>query len=110
MTRTGDELERLSLALNRMINRLDDGFSNSKRFVADASHELRTPLTVIQGELENLASDARLASEVRDRVGSTLEEVERLGKIVQKLLALSRLDAGEAQEEWVPLDLSLIHI
>lgn len=108
VTRTGDELERLSLALNRMINRLDDGFSNSKRFVADASHELRTPLTVIQGELENLASDARLASEVRDRVGSTLEEVERLGKIVQKLLALSRLDAGEAQEEWVPLDLAAL--
>jgi heavy metal sensor kinase len=106
VTRTGDELERLSTALNHMITRLDDAFSNSKRFVADASHELRTPLTVIQGELETLVSDARLAAEVRDRVGSTLEEVERLGKIVQKLLALSRLDAGEAQGEWVRLDLA----
>lgn len=105
---TGDELERLSLALNRMITRLDDAFSNSKRFVADASHELRTPLTVIQGELENLVSDTSLPAELRERAGSTLEEVERLGKIVQKLFALSRLDAGEAQEEWVRLDLAAL--
>jgi signal transduction histidine kinase len=76
--------------------------------VADASHELRTPLTVIQGELENLAGDTRLPEELRDRVGSTLEEVERLGKIVQKLFALSRLDAGEAQSEWVRLDLAAL--
>jgi heavy metal sensor kinase len=108
VARTGDELERLSIALNHMITRLDDAFSNSKRFVTDASHELRTPLTVIQGELENLASDASLPAEVRDRAGSTLEEVERLGKIVQKLFALSRLDAGEAQEEWVRLDLAAL--
>lgn len=106
VSRTGDELERLSISLNHMITRLDDAFNNSKRFVADASHELRTPLTVIQGELENLASDAKLPVEMRDRVGSALEDVERLGKIVGKLFALSRLDAGEAQEEWTQLDLA----
>jgi two-component system, OmpR family, sensor kinase len=106
ITNTGDELERLSVALNHMISRLDDAFGNSKRFVADASHELRTPLTVIQGELENLAADSHLPAELRDRIGSTLEDVERLGKIVQKLFALSRLDAGEAQEEWIRLDLA----
>jgi heavy metal sensor kinase len=105
---TGDELERVAVALNHMITRIDDAFGNSKRFVADASHELRTPLTVIQGELENLAGDTRLPQELRDRVGSTLEEVERLGKIVQKLFALSRLDAGEAQSEWVRLDLGAL--
>jgi heavy metal sensor kinase len=108
ITETGDELGRLSIALNHMITRLDDAFGNSKRFVADASHELRTPLTVIQGELENLAADAQLPAELRDRIGSSLEDVERLGKIVQKLLALSRLDAGEAQQEWVRLDLAAL--
>jgi len=90
VVRSGDELERLS------------------RFVADASHELRTPLTVIQGELENMAGDPRTPAEMRDRIGSTLEEVERLGKIVQKLFALSRLDAGEAQSEWVRLDIAAL--
>jgi signal transduction histidine kinase len=108
ISRTGDELELLSTSLNHMITRLDAAFSNSKRFLTDASHELRTPLTVIQGELENLASDAQLPADLRDRIGSTLEEVERLGKIVQKLFALSRLDAGEAQEEWIRLDLAVL--
>ncbi len=108
VVRSGDELERLSIALNHMIARLADAFSNSKRFVADASHELRTPLTVIRGELENLAGDQRIPAELRDRIGSTLEEVERLGNIVQKLFALSRLDAGEAQAEWVRVDIAAL--
>ncbi len=103
---TGDELERLSTALNRMITRLDDAFQNSKRFVADASHELRTPLTVLSGELEGLAQDPELSAEKKERLGSLLEEVERLVKIVERLFALSRLDAGEAQSEWVRFDLA----
>ncbi len=106
VARTADELERLSISLNRMIARLEDAFLNSKRFVADASHELRTPLTVMRGELEGLAQDQRLAAEQRERIGSVLEEVERLAKIVEGLLAISRLDAGEAQAEWVQFDLA----
>jgi len=105
---TGDELEHLSESLNRMITRLEDAFQNSKRFVADASHELRTPLTILRGELENLAQDGRFSPDLRDRLGSMLEEVERLSKIVERLFALSRLDAGEAQEEWVRFDLKAL--
>lgn len=103
---TGDELEWLSISLNRMITRLDDAFQNSKRFVADASHDLRTPLTILRGELENFAGDTRLDSELRDRVGSMLEEVVHLGKIVEQLFTLSRLDAGEGQNEWTHFDLA----
>jgi heavy metal sensor kinase len=102
---TGDELERLAVSLNHMITRLDDAFQNSKRFVADASHELRTPLTILRGELESLAQDAVAPAGLRDRLGSLLEEIERLSKIVDRLFALSRLDAGEAQAECVPFDL-----
>jgi len=102
---TGDELERLSLSLNRMIARLEDAFANSKRFVADASHELRTPLTVMRGELESLAQDEQLAPSVRETLGNILEEVERLAGIVEGLVSISRLDAGEAQAEWVQFDL-----
>ena len=106
VSRTGDELERLSISLNRMIGRLDDAFQNSKRFVADASHELRTPLTILRGELEDLSEDARLNSELRDRVASLLEEAIHLGKIVEQLLTLSRLDSGEAQADWSRFDLA----
>jgi len=103
---TGDELERLSLALNNMIRRLDDAFATSTRFVADASHELRTPLTIVQGELEGLAKDPATPVEFREQLGSLLEEVERLARIVQQLFALSRLDAGEAHTESACIDLS----
>jgi heavy metal sensor kinase len=106
VAKTGDELERLSISLNLMIQRLDDAFQNSKRFVADASHELRTPLTVLRGELEDQAQNSGLPPESRERLGSLLEEVERLSRIVDQLLTLSRLDAGEAQVEWVRFDLA----
>src|ERR1017187_811183 len=104
--RTGDELERLSVSLNRMITRLDDDFQNSKRFVADASHDLRTPLTILRGELENFAEDPRLDSEMSERAASLLEEVAHLGKIVDQLFTLSQIDAGEAQTEWTRFDLT----
>ncbi len=106
VTHSGDELERLSSSLNHMITRLDDAFQNSKRLVADASHDLRTPLTILRGEMESFAADARLDAELRDRVGSLLEEVVHLGKIVEQLFTLSRLDAGEAKTEWTDFDLS----
>ena len=103
--RTGDELERLSTALNQMIARLDEALSHNRRFMADASHELRTPLTILRGELETMLQQTDGAPELQDRLGSVLEEVERLAKIVENLFALSRLDAGEAQAESVQFDL-----
>ncbi|HVM51430.1 MAG TPA: ATP-binding protein [Candidatus Acidoferrum sp.] len=102
---TGDELQRLSLALNHMIERLDQAFQYSRRFVADASHELRTPMTVLRGEIESFVEEPRMPAEWRERLGSALEEVERLANIVEGLFAISRLDAGEAQAEWVRFDL-----
>jgi heavy metal sensor kinase len=106
VTHSGDELERLSVALNRMIARLDEAFQNSKRFVADASHDLRTPLTILHGELESLAEDPRLLPELRERAASMLEEALHLIKIVEQLFTLSRLDAGEARSEWTRFDLA----
>jgi heavy metal sensor kinase len=105
VARTGDELERLASSLNRMISRLDDAFQQSKRFAADASHELRTPLTVLRTELENLARNPQPGPDPYERLGSLLQPVERLSKTVERLFALSRLDAGEAQTEWIPIDL-----
>jgi heavy metal sensor kinase len=105
VVRSGDELERLSVSLNHMISRLEDAIHGSKQFVADASHELRTPLAVMRGELEGLAQDTHLEPAIRETLGSVLEEVGRLGEIVESLFALSRLDAGEAPGEWLRFDL-----
>jgi heavy metal sensor kinase len=101
---TGDELERLSTSLNRMIERLDDAFQHINRFSADASHELRTPLTILQLELEGIAQ-SHLRPALTDQIGSALEETHRMSHIVESLLAISRLDAGEAKMEMTRLDL-----
>jgi heavy metal sensor kinase len=103
--RTGDELERLSGSLNRMIERLDDAFQHINRFSADASHELRTPLTILQLELEGIINGHRLSPALADQIGSALEETHRMSQIVEKLLAISRLDAGEVKMEKSRLDL-----
>jgi two-component system, OmpR family, sensor kinase len=102
---TGDELERLATDLNRMIERLEESFQQINRFSADASHELRTPLTVLQGELESIArNSSNLPAEIRDTIGSALEETHRLTKIVENLLAISRLEAGDARKQRERLD------
>jgi len=103
--RTGDELERLSASLNRMIGRLDDAFQHINRFSADASHELRTPLTILQLELEGIAQNHRDNGSLSDQIGSALEETDRMSRIVESLLAISRLDAGEAKMDKTRLDL-----
>ena len=103
--RTGDELERLSVSLNRMIERLDQAFQHINRFSADASHELRTPLTILQLELEEIAQSHRLNPPLTDQIGSALEETHRMSHIVENLLVISRLDAGEVKMDKTRLDL-----
>jgi two-component system, OmpR family, sensor kinase len=103
--RTGDELERLSTALNRMIERLDEAFQHIHRFSGDASHELRTPLTILQLELEGIAQNNRLNPALSEQIGSALEETHRMSHIVESLLAISRLDAGEVKMDKTSLDL-----
>jgi heavy metal sensor kinase len=103
---TGDEIERLSAGLNRMIARLDESFQHIHRFSADASHELRTPLTILRGELEAAVQQPQIAPELRETLGSALEETERLSRIVESLMAIARLDAGEAKVEHAHFDLA----
>ena len=102
--RTGDELEHLSAALNRMITRLDEAFQHINRFSADASHELRTPLTILQLELEGIVSNPALTASLADQIDSALEETNRMSRIVESLLIISRLDAGETKLDRLPLD------
>ena len=103
---SGDELERLSLSLNRMIGRLEDALSHIHRFSADVSHELHTPLTILRGELEPIIQRPALDSALSDAVGSALEEIDRMSRIVDSLLVISRLDSGGAGIEFTQVDLS----
>ncbi|HEV2484740.1 MAG TPA: ATP-binding protein [Terracidiphilus sp.] len=106
--RSGDELERLSLALNRMIDRLEEALAHNQRFSADASHELRTPLTIIRGELEALLEIPGLLDQATEGISSALEESDRMSRIVDNLMTISRLDGGGERMEMLPIDLTSI--
>jgi heavy metal sensor kinase len=105
---SGDELERLSLALNRMIDRLEEALAHNQRFSADASHELRTPLTIIHGELEALLENPALDSRTMEGISSALDESDRMSRIVHNLMTISRLDSGGERMEMRPVELTAI--
>lgn len=88
-----DEFGRMANVINRMLSRLEEGFERLRRFTADASHELRTPLTVIQSVGEVALQENLDAAAYRDRIGSMLEDVARLSRLVDSLLTLTRADA-----------------
>jgi heavy metal sensor kinase len=92
-----DELGKLATVFNSMLSRLEAAFNQLRRFTADASHELRTPLTAIRSVGEVALQDQRSPAEYRDVIGSMLEEVDRLTRLVESLLVLSRADAGQVQ-------------
>ena len=91
---TADELDRLAETLNGMLARLQSTFTEMRRFSADAAHELRTPLTALKGTLEVALRADRTGEEYRVALASALEEVERLVRLSEDLLLLSRSSAG----------------
>ena len=102
---TGDELDRLAETLNGMLARLETAFAEIRRFSADAAHELRTPLTALKGGLEVALRAERSPDEYRGVLTGSLEEVERLVRLAEDLLALSRASsAPEARREAVDLE------
>ncbi len=88
------EYRRLVDVLNTMLTRIHGAFEAQRRFAADASHELRSPLTVMRGEIEVALRRPRSEQEYVEILESTLEEVVRLSRISEDLLALARSDAG----------------
>ncbi len=103
-----DELGRLTQTINAMIGRLERSFNEIRRFTADASHELRTPLTAIRTETEVALRQSLTVAEHRNLLESILEECERLTRLTDQLLILSREDVGLTRESWKPLDLQAL--
>jgi two-component system, OmpR family, heavy metal sensor histidine kinase CusS len=98
-----DELGRLALAFNGMIERLERSFDEMRRFTADAAHELRTPLAVLRSEAEVTLRSERSPSQYRHVLENQLEEIARLTRLADELLFLCREDAGLQKVELRPV-------
>jgi heavy metal sensor kinase len=92
-----DELARLGRTLNSMLERLGESFERERRFLDDASHELRTPLSVLKGELELALRRDRSPEELRTTLTLAAEETDRLVRLAEDLLVLSRTNRGRLE-------------
>lgn len=88
-----DEIGALVETFNSMISRLEKSVNKIRQFSGDVSHELRTPLTIIRGEIEVLLRKDRPKEEYLKTMNSVLEESQRMEKIIDDLLFLSRVEA-----------------
>jgi heavy metal sensor kinase len=89
------ELADLAQMFNGMLSRLQQSFEQLRRFTSDASHELRTPLTLLRSVGEVGLQTNSTPEQLRDTIGSMLEEANRLTELVENLLTISRADAGQ---------------
>ena len=111
-SRTDTELGSLAQAFDQMVDSLEKAIEEARasdaatrRFLADASHELRTPIAALQASVETLLREQPERPE-RDRLEATVaRESERLGRLVDDLLGLARLEAHPAR---TPVDLATI--
>lgn len=92
-----DEIGQLARVFNRTLARLEQSFSQLRQFTSDASHELRTPLTAMRSVGEVALQENGTAADYRDVIGSMLEEVNRLTRLIDSLLTMSRADANAVQ-------------
>ncbi len=97
---TSDDIGKLVDTLNDMLDRLEHAFDAQRHFTADASHELRSPLSRLRTEIEVTLRRERSNEDYVETLRSCLEDVERLTLLVEELLMLARLDAG--QERGMP--------
>jgi signal transduction histidine kinase len=99
-----DELGRLTVVFNRMMDRLEHLFTAQRRLVADVSHELRTPLTAIRGNLD-LVKRYGMDDTSLDAMQS---ETARMSRMVDDLLLLARADYGNLTIEMSEIDLDTV--
>ncbi len=88
---TGDEVQELAQALNRMLDRLQAGAELQDNFLAAAAHELRTPLAILQTGLAVTRQAPELPASLRAPLDAQAQELQRLGRLVDDFLLVSRL-------------------
>lgn len=100
------ELRSLVQAFNGLLERLEKAFGDLASYSANLAHELRTPLAVLRGEIEVALLGHRSEGEYRAVLESALDELDRLARLVEKLLFLCRADRGELalQKRWLALE------
>ncbi len=89
------ELGQLAIVLNSTFARLESAFTQQASFTADAAHELRTPVAVMLTQTQSALAHERPAAEYRETLEACQRATQRMRRLIESLLALARLDAGQ---------------
>ncbi len=101
-----DEIADLADTFNQMLERLQASFESEKQFTSDASHELRTPLAVIKAECEYALSANADSDEKAEALVSVNEQADKMTRLVNSLLSLTRTEQGTQRFNFKNIDLS----
>lgn len=101
-----DEVGSLAETFDKMLERLQSSFERERRFTSDAAHELRTPLTVLKGQIEVTLNRQRHPAEYEKKLQELAAQVERLIRLSNGLLFLSRSDQSQLPFNPTSLNLS----
>jgi heavy metal sensor kinase len=99
-----DELEQLTRAFNDTLGRLEQSIGEMRQFSTALAHELRTPLAALRGEIE-LALRASRTPAVQQALGSQIEEIDRLTRLIDHVLTLARAESGQ-----IPLTFGAVNL
>ena len=100
-----DEIFQLATTINELLARIEISFQREKQITADISHELRTPLSGIRGTLEVLLRKRREPEHYEQKIEQVLHETDRMNKLLEQLLQLSRIEAGSLPVKAETIDL-----
>jgi len=89
----------LALAINALLDRIENSMQREKQFTADSAHQLKTPLAIMKGTLEVLVRKNRSEEEYKQTIHETVLEINRMGTIVDQLLLLARFDSTKYTQQ-----------
>ncbi len=104
---TEDELHRLSVTLNKMLDKIENLINQEKQFTSDASHELRTPVSVILSQGEYLLDIAENEKE-KELAQNVVDKAKQVSKLITRLLLLARIDQKRQKFNKEKVDLSVL--
>ncbi|RKF50169.1 heavy metal sensor histidine kinase [Paraburkholderia fungorum] len=93
---TSGELKELGHAFNGMLARLDESFTRLGQFSSNLAHDMRTPLTNLLAAAQVALSQTRTAAEYRDVIESSIDEYQRLSRMIEDMLFLARSEQADA--------------
>jgi signal transduction histidine kinase len=103
-----DEVARLGVTLNEMLDRMQASFEREHRLLNDAAHELRTPLAILKAEVDLALDRARTVDELTAALASVAEETDHIVRLAQDLLVLARADGAGTSAKQVETSLAVL--